>query len=879
MKKVVLIDGNSLMYKAYYASTYNREPIPNSKGAYTNALMLFVQMVNNLESFNYDYILVAFDKGKKTLRHEHMPDYKDGRKPMPSQLREQIDYIKKFLDIKKIKHYDQELVEADDIIGTICQESLEKGYHVDMFSSDKDLLQLITDNSLVHLTSTGTSNLITMDSLAFEDKYGIKVEQFIDYKAIVGDSSDNIKGAPGIGEKTAVKLLNEYNTLENLISNASNLKGKNALIVEENKELLLTYKHVVTIDKFAELNICVEDTLKQDFDINDLSDFYQEFELNKLFKDLQVKLNSKTEFSKKIDFNFKLVNNDTELSETFIDDTVLLVETFNSNYHKEDIIGLTYVNKLGKFILDLKLLDSITFKKIIEESNFKISTYNYKKTYVLLKKHNITLPHVDFDLLLAVYLIDPNIAKKEIKEIGVIYRYNDLYFNEEIYSKGVKKSISDINFVYEHIVKQADFIQVIKPILLNQLEDLDQINLLNSIEIPLSKVLAEMEIEGVKIDKQELLLQKNDLSSRILELEKTIYSLTNTTFNISSPKQLGEVLFEKLALKSDKKNKSKSGYSTSSDILEKLVLEHEVIPYILEYKTLTKIYSTYIEGLANNLFSDGKLHTIYEQALTNTGRLSSVEPNLQNISVRTAEGKNIRKLFIPSNENNYFFTIDYSQIELRVLAHLANVKSLIEAFDNDIDIHTKTACEIFDKEFITNDDRRKAKAVNFGIIYGQTPYGLSEELNISPYEASNYIKSYFKAYPEIETYMSNVVEYCKETGYVKTIKNRIRFIKDINSSNRNLREYAQRTAMNTPIQGSAADILKIAMIDIFNYINKNNLKSKMLLTVHDEVIFEVIPEELDIFEKQIPKIMCECIKLICPLKTEFSYAKNWFEAK
>ena len=690
----------------------------------------------------------------------------------------------------------------------------------------------------------------------------------------MGDKSDNLPGIVGVGEKTAVKLLKEYNTLENIIEHKDEIKGSLGDKVRQYYNEAIITKKMVTILKDAPLGIHLGDTIKKEPDYKRLKSFYEYLELNSLLKELALK---QKEEKKEANMEYKLIDNESELKSILVPYSALFIETMVYNYHKAPILAIALKNHLGNFIINNNLLKSIDFKLFLEDKENHKAIFDYKKSIVLLKKYGINLNGIDFDLMLAAYILNPSIGNVEFKNIANYFNYSDVYFEEEVYGKGAKMKEPSKDVIYNHALKKVNAIYILKNNVLEQLDKNNQKSLLLDIEIPLAKVLANMENIGFRVDLDELNKQEELLKSRMIDLEEEIYELSNEKFNIMSPKQLGIVLFEHLGLECPKK--TKTGYSTDQEVLDKLIDKHPVISAIIDYRRISKLYTTYIDGIRLSLYDDNKIHTIYEQALTQTGRLSSIEPNLQNIPIRTEEGKNIRKMFIPDTKDYVLFSSDYSQIELRVLAHMANVKGLIDAFNNEEDIHTKTAREIFGHNDITPDERRKAKAVNFGIVYGISPYGLSQDIKISMVEASNFIKKYYEIYPEIKTFMDETVLYAKEYKLVKTIKNRIRYIPDIDSKIYTLREFAKRTAMNAPIQGSAADIMKIAMIKIYNDLEKNNLKSRMLVQVHDEVVLEVYKGEEDIVKDIVLNDMINAIKLRVPLSVDYSFGNNWFEVK
>ncbi len=873
MKRFILVDGNSLMYRAYYGMAANSNLTTNSKGLYTNAIYAFIRMMNHLTCQKYDNILVAFDAGKKTLRHDWMPDYKAGRAPMPDEFRMQIAYIKEYLDIARIKRYEQDLYEADDIIGTMSKRAEEAGYHVDIYSSDKDLLQLISDNTTVHMNKKGMTELDDYTPEFFKEKYGINFNQFIDLKAIMGDKSDNLPGIPGVGEKTGVKLLNEYNDLEGIISHMEEIKGAMGEKIKNNYESARLCRKMATIIRDFDIKISLEDTVYQEPDKNRLIEFYKELEFKSLLKELSLDEPKITV----TDSNYEVVDNPIRFKEILKDNSSLIFETFEYNYHKSPILALGIKNELGTFIVDSNIIPtSLDLIMFLEDKNIKKSIYDYKRSFVLSKRFGINLVGVDFDLLLATYILNTSVGN-EFKTIASFYEYEDVLYDEQVYGKGAKKAIPDKNIIYSHVAKKANALYNIKAKAIEMLKEKNQYELLTDIEIPLSKVLGKMEFEGMLIDQTELERQKNLLEEDILKIQKEIYTLAGHEFNVSSPKQLGVVLFEELNIPYPKKKAN--SYSTDIEILEQVKSFNPIINLVIDYRAKTKLYSTYIVGLKDYIYPDGKVHTIFEQALTNTGRLSSVEPNLQNIPIRTPEGHLIRKMFVPSKKGNMLYSADYSQIELRVLAHMADVKGLKEAFINGIDVHTKTAQDVFKKTEITKEDRRQAKAVNFGIVYGISAFGLAQDLGISNIKAKEFIDSYYEAYPEIKTYMDKVIEDCKETGYVKTMKNRIRYIPEINSKIYMQREFAKRMAMNAPIQGSAADIIKIAMVNVDRKLEENHFKSKMLVSVHDELVFEVEQGEEEKLQSLVRGEMINAVNLSVPLEVGDSFGKDWYEVK
>lgn len=875
MKRMILVDGNSLMYRAYYGMAAVGNLTQNSKGLYTNAIYAFARMINHLINSEYDAILVAFDAGKKTIRHEWMGDYKAGRAPMPDEFRMQIAYIKQFLEIMRIKQHEQPLYEADDIIGTMAKKGVEAGFHVDIYSSDKDLLQLIDANTTVHLTKKGMTELESYTPDFFYEKYNIKYTQFVDLKAMMGDKSDNLPGIPGIGEKKAVKYLQTYGTLDDIIEHRSEIKGADGVKISENYEQALLCRKMATIIRDFEINLSVEDTYRKECDRDKLINFYQELEFKSLLK--EINYNASENVEKATVTEYEVVNDIWRFKEILLPNSALVFETYDYNYHKNPILAIGLKNKLGTFIIEPDMLfSSIDLQLFISDENNK-SIYDYKRAYVLLKRLGFELNGVDFDLLLASYVLNPSLGKEEFKIVSDYFGYNDVFYDEQVYGKGAKKTLPPKDLLFQHIAKKVNCIYALKDECIEKLKESEQLDLLTEIEIPLSKVLGKMEFTGMKIDKEELNKQKSFLEVDIDSLSNKIYELSGEIFNISSPKQLGIVLFEKMGIPYPKKKGN--SYSTDIEILESVRAYSPIIDLVIEYRAKTKLYSTYIVGLEEQIYPDNKVHTIFQQALTNTGRLSSVEPNLQNIPIRTAEGHLIRKMFVPENPDNILYSADYSQIELRVLASMANVTKLKEAFASGEDIHTKTAMDVFGKTTIDKEDRRRAKAVNFGIVYGISAFGLANDLGISNVEASNFIKKYYEVYPEIKEFMDNLIKDCSEKGYVKTLKNRIRYIPEIKSSIYMQREFGKRMAMNAPIQGTAADIIKIAMIKIDQEFEKRKLRSKMIVSVHDELVFDVVNGEEELVQKIVRMSMQNALNIGVPLDVADSFGKNWYEVK
>lgn len=845
MKKVVLVDGNNLMFRSYFATLYSGSTLRNKKGFPTNAIYGFVNMINKIISEEKPmYIAVAFDIGK-TFRHEKYDYYKGKRDNTPDELKEQFPIAKQILTAMNIKYFELQGYEADDIIGTFSKKcEQDDDFKALIVSSDKDLLQLITDQTEVKLLKT--KDYIRMDYKTFYDTYGIEPIKMIDLKALMGDASDNIPGVKGIGEKTALKLLTTYGSLSSIYEHIDEIKGSvKDKLIQDKDNAYMSYD-IATIYKDVPLNVELEELAYIPKDKNELYKIYNELEFYSLIKES----NNKEENSN----NTENINYINKSKQEINDDIIsLYIDLDNNNYHNANILGFAiYNNSISSYIPYTKDTD-------LSFLNKKIYTYDYKRLYVSLKKNNLTIPTCLFDTMIGTYLVNYNI-KDDISYLAKQMGY-------EIDNSS--KENSEIN--------KAKFVYDTYNTLMDMMQKENVMTLYNDIEFPLVTVLAKMEMNGIKVEKEVLFEMKDEILKRIEEVSQIIYNMAGVEFNISSPKQLGDILFEKLGLPHAKKNKT--GYSTDISVLEKL-RDYPIVEYIIEYRTLYKLYTTYIEGILNSISSDGKIHTIYTQTVARTGRLSSIEPNLQNIPIRYELGRLIRKAFVPL-DNSILMSCDYSQIELRVFAHLSKVPELVMAFVNDMDIHTKTAMDIFHvkEEEVTKDMRRKAKAVNFGILYGISSYGLSEDLNIKPKEAKEFINKYFETYPGVKEYMDKEIEEAKKNGYVKTIMNRKRIIEELRSSNHVVRSMGERMALNTPIQGSSADILKMAMIKIDKYFEDNNIKSTMLLQVHDELIFNVIKEEEEEVRKIVSNIMENIIKLDVPLKVSIEEGNNWYEAK
>lgn len=855
MRKIVLVDGNNLLFRSYYATAYTGNFMKNSKGFPTNALYGFTNMMNKiLKEENPTHIIVAFDKGK-TFRHEKYDFYKDGRSATPDELKLQFPLAKDILDGMGIKHYEIDNYEADDIIGTFAKFcDIYDDIEGLIISSDRDLLQLISESVSIKLLKSKDHIRYNKDSFIAE--YGINPINVIDLKSLMGDASDNIPGVKGIGEKGALKLLHEYGTLENLYNNIDSIKGKlKEKLVDDRDNAFMSYE-IATIYKDVVMEISLEDTIYLGRNTK-LNDLFNELEFFSMIKDGNL-IDLKVD-----DIKFEVLSDVKEIK--MLENSSIYFEFDGFNYHKSKVIGIGVYNSKQAYFFDASLLKEFDLTNVVY-------TYDLKKCYVACKYLGINISDILIDVMIAGYLLEYNI-KDDIAYLANALSYN-LPFNEEIYGKYVDLKLDDIS---KNVIARCKFIYDINNDLLKELESKNMTSLFYDIEMPLCKVLGDMEYAGVNVNVDILQSMGDELKSKLDVLTLKIHNLAGVSFNIASPSQLGDILFEKLGLPHGKK--LKSGYSTAVEVLNKIKDSHEIVPYILEYRTLSKLYSTYVEGLIKMIF-DGKIHTIYTQTLTRTGRLSSVEPNLQNIPIRIEEGKLIRKAFV-ADDDCYLVSFDYSQIELRILAHVASESTLIESFNNDIDIHSKTASLIMNKDIlsITKDDRRIAKAVNFGIIYGISSYGLAENLGIKPYEAKEFIDNYLNTYPGIRNYMYSSINSAYETGYGITMFNRRRNIAEIFSSNKNIKQSGERMALNMPIQGASADIIKMAMINVSKKFNELGLKSKMLLQVHDELVFNVLKTEFEIVKEIITDCMENTVDLQVKLKIDCEYGVDWYSAK
>lgn len=872
-KKIVLLDGNSLAYRAFFALPL----LTNDSGIHTNAVYGFTMMLQNiLKEEQPTHVLVAWDAGKTTFRHSTFSEYKGGRQKTPPELSEQFPYLRKLLKAFNIPQYELENFEADDIIGTLSRAASEEAAKTVVISGDKDLTQLATDSTTVCITRKGITDMEIYTPAHIEEKYGIEPLQIIDMKGLMGDASDNIPGVPGVGEKTALKLLKEYGSVEHVYESLDAISGKKLKEnLTNNEEQAYMSKQLATIEVNAPITISLQDLSYNGPDEEQLTTLYKELKFTTLLEKMGVE-GVESEPVEAIEVETKHELTEADLS----DQMAVHLEMMDDNYLTSALFGLAMTNGERVFYVsmdDLKQDDVL--KKWLADSGTKKYTTDAKALFAALAANDIAITGIDFDLTLAAYIVNPSLSFDDVSEAAASVGWNGIQKDEKVYGKGAKKAAPDTEEIAQHAGTKAVAVWNLFETVTERLRQNEQYELYHNLELPLAIILGKMESTGVKTDLVTLETIGTELTSRLEHLETTIYELAGQAFNINSPKQLGVILFEKIGLTPIKK--TKTGYSTAADVLEKLAPEHEIIEHILLFRQLGKLKSTYIDGLSKEIHEDGKIHTRFQQALTQTGRLSSINPNLQNIPIRLEEGRKIRAAFVPSEPNWIMFAADYSQIELRVLAHISQDKKLIDAFRADEDVHTKTAMDVFGvtKEEVTSNMRRAAKAVNFGIVYGISDYGLSQSLDIPRKEAAEFIDTYLASFPGVKQYMDDIIVDAKQRGFVSTMMNRRRYLPDITSSNFNLRGFAERTAMNTPIQGTAADIIKKAMIDMDKRLEAEGLQARMLLQVHDELIFEAPEEELEQLKKIVPEVMESALELDVPLKVDSAYGSSWYETK
>ena len=863
--KIVLVDGNNLLYRSYFATAYSGNLMKNSKGFPTNALYGFINMINKIIADEKpEYMMVAFDKGK-TFRHEKYNTYKGTRAETPDDLKKQFKLSRDLCKALGITAIEIDNYEADDIIGTFAKKCNTENLEGLIISSDKDLLQLISPNVKVKLLKT--HDFIMMDENEFKNTYGLEPIKMIDLKSLMGDASDNIPGVRGIGEKTAIKLLQEYGSLDNLYKNIDKIKGStHEKLINDKDNAYMSYD-LATIYKEVPIDTNLLSIKKLPINEEEYSNILKELEFFSLLKKIDA-IDNKEEKKKN---NITIINDLTKLE--LDDEYSIYLEILGYNYHDAKPLGVSIYSNNKAYYIPFNLL----IKSDIFNDGKKKYTYDLKKMLVIFDKYDIKTDKNIQDLMIEGYLLNKNI-RNDISYLANQDGYDIDFYDKEFGSEITIHEVEE-NIVIDNAIKKSMYIFDKQDEFYKELVKEEMETLYNDIELPLVYVLANMEINGFKVDRDYLEDMKSEINDKLKELEKNIYAISNEEFNISSPKQLADILFNKLGIPYPKKIKD-NNYSTSKEILDKLSPNYEIVRLVLEYRMYAKLYSNYIVGLMDEIKEDGRIHTIFNQTLTRTGRLSSERPNLQNIPIRIEEGRKIRQAFIPS-EDSIIVSSDYSQIELRVFAHMSNATNMIEAFKNDLDIHTKTASDIFHVPITEVDKnmRRSAKAVNFGIIYGISSFGLSEDLGINVYEAKDFIDNYLNTFPGIKEYTQKIVADAYKNGYVKTLFNRKRIIDELSNKNYLIRSSGERMAMNTPIQGTAADILKMAMIKLQNKIDEMNLNTKMLVQVHDELVFDVPNNEVEIVVPLIRDTMENIYKMSVPLKVDIEYGKNWYEAK
>ncbi|WP_409345346.1 DNA polymerase I [Paenibacillus sp. MBLB4367] len=884
MSKLIVIDGNSIAYRAFFALPL----LSNSQGLHTNAVYGFTTMLLKLiEEQKPTHFLVAFDAGKQTFRHKGYAEYKGGREKTPSELSEQFPVLKDLIKAFGISQFELAGYEADDIIGTLTRVADERDdMKVIVVSGDKDMLQLASDRVTIALTRKGISEVDLYDPPAIQEKYGLEPKQIIDLKGLMGDASDNIPGIPGVGEKTALKLLHQFGSVEGVLEHTSEIAGKMREKVEAHaadarmsKELATIYREVPMESEWTALAY-------GGYEGQALASMFRKLE----FKSLLDKMDfsggdSEGEKEQEETFGFEIVNEESlsAFSRKLNEVDAVNVEVIGDNPHMSDVLGAAFHTPDMVYYVPFGLFGSDAAKPVtdwLSDAGKPKTLYDLHRAEAALAWKGIKLAGCDFDVLLAAYLLDPTEASHTLSALTFKYGQPPVKEDEAVFGKGAKFRVPDTATTGEHLCRKALAISRLAKVLRRELDEKEMRSLFFELELPLSTVLAGMELKGIRVNKDELKQLGAELSVQIDKLMTTIYNLAGTEFNIGSPKQLGEILFEKLGLPVYKK--TKTGYSTDAEVLEWLASKHEIVTHILQYRQLAKLQSTYVEGLLKEVREQtGHIHTYYKQTIAATGRLSSQYPNLQNIPIRLEEGRKIRKVFVPSEPGWFMLAADYSQIELRVLAHISQDEKLIEAFLHDMDIHTKTAMDVFGvaQSDVDANMRRQAKAVNFGIVYGISDYGLSQNLDITRGEAARFIEQYFAVFKGVRKYMDDIVLKARMDGYVTTLLQRRRYLPEIGASNFNLRSFAERTAMNSPIQGTAADIIKLAMVQMAERMREAGLRSRMLLQVHDELVFEVPEEELETMRKLVPEVMESALKLDVPLKVDVNDGINWYEAK
>ena len=880
-KRLIIIDGNSIINRAFYALP----DMSNSEGLKTNAIFGFVRMMFKIiEDYQPTHMSVAFDKKAPTFRHKQYADYKAGRKKMPDELAQQLQPLKDLLDKFNINRLELEGYEADDLIGTVARLGEENDFKVYIVTGDKDAIQLASNKTTTLITKKGVGEVEEYDYDSVLERYEMTPTQFIDLKGLMGDKSDNIPGVPGVGEKTGIKLLKQYSTIENLIEHTDELKGSIKKKIEENKDLALMSKELATIITNVPIEVKLEDLEYGDYNKDDVVEKFKEFGFTSLITKLLDIEGGETTIKEEIDLKIEHLDNVEDFIKKAEENKKVIIDVIGKEGNILDKRVLyVFLSLDGNEIYYVNEDELPQIKTLLSNPEIKKHGYDLKEDYILLKPYEIELNSMNFDITIAEYLIDSKSSTSyECSAIAMKYLTRKIKSKEDLLGKGAKaKKFDEIEFdeLSAYIGDILNTVNGVYPKMEEKLKETEMDGLFYHVEMPLVEVLGSMEYIGMKVDKDQLNELKEKFTTIINELENEIFELAGEPFNINSPKQLGVVLFEKLGLPVIKK--TKTGYSTNAEVLEKLRDKHEIIDKITEYRQIVKLNSTYVEGLLKIINpKTGRIHSSFNQTITTTGRISSTEPNMQNIPVKTEMGRDIRKVFV-ADENCKLVDADYSQVELRVLAHMSGDENMIDAFKHGEDIHSKTASQIFDVDIkdVTSKQRIEAKAINFGIIYGKTDFGLSQDLNIPVATAKAYIDSYFNKYPKIKEFMDEAVESATETGYATTILNRRRYIPEIKASNFIVRNQGKRFAMNAPIQGSAADIIKVAMVNVYNKLKENNMKSKLILQVHDELIVEAVDEELEMAEKIVREEMENAQSMDVKLDVDLNTGDSWYETK
>ena len=880
-KRLIIIDGNSIINRAFYALP----DMSNSEGLKTNAIFGFVRMMFKIiEDYQPTHMSVAFDKKAPTFRHKQYAYYKAGRKKMPDELAQQLQPLKDLLDKFNINRLELEGYEADDLIGTVARLGEENDFKVYIVTGDKDAIQLASHKTTTLITKKGVGEVEEYNYNSVLERYEMTPTQFIDLKGLMGDKSDNIPGVPGVGEKTGIKLLKQYSTIENLIEHTDELKGSIKKKIEENKDLALMSKELATIITNVPIEVKLEDLAYGDYNKDDVVEKFKEFGFTSLITKLLDIEGGETTIKEEIDLKIEHLDNVEDFIKKAEENKKVIIDVIGKEGNILDKRVLyVFLSLDGNEIYYVNEDELPQIKTLLSNPEIKKHGYDLKEDYILLKPYEIELNSMDFDITIAEYLIDSKSSTSyECSAIAMKYLTRKIKSKEDLLGKGAKaKKFDEIEFdeLSAYIGDILNTVNGVYPKMEENLKETEMDGLFYHVEMPLVEVLGSMEYIGMKVDKDQLNELKEKFTTIINELENEIFELAGEPFNINSPKQLGVVLFEKLGLPVIKK--TKTGYSTNAEVLEKLRDKHEIIDKITEYRQIVKLNSTYVEGLLKIINpKTGRIHSSFNQTITTTGRISSTEPNMQNIPVKTEMGRDIRKVFV-ADDNCKLVDADYSQVELRVLAHMSGDENMIDAFKHGEDIHSKTASQIFDVDIkdVTSKQRIEAKAINFGIIYGKTDFGLSQDLNIPVATAKAYIDSYFNKYPKIKEFMDEAVESATETGYAKTILNRRRYIPEIKASNFIVRNQGKRFAMNAPIQGSAADIIKVAMVNVYNKLKENNMKSRLILQVHDELIVEAVDEELEMAEKIVREEMENAQSMDVKLDVDLNTGDSWYETK